>query len=105
MSFEDTLNKVKGFLPSAQLILEVAKNLAKVIPGVSETVGAIELGVKIANGVANEIPTAIKVWNDVQAAANGGREVTSDEWAEWRAQIQEAHDSFTAAVDKVINKE
>jgi hypothetical protein len=104
MSLESIGDKIKGYLPAAAQIATVAATVAKVIPGIGNVVSAIELGIKIANGVANEIPQAVKVWNDVQAAANGGQPVTEDEWAQWKADIDEAHAGFLAAAARVQAK-
>lgn len=104
MSFEDNAKKVLAFLPTLEQIATVAATLAKVVPGVGNVVSAIELGVKIANGIANEVPQAVKVWNDVQAAAAGGQAISDAEWAQWQKDINEAHIAFVSAAAKVINK-
>lgn len=91
------LDKIQGYLPGAAAIAETALAVFKVMPGTSSVVGAIELGIKIANGVANNIPLVVQTWKDIQAAASGGKPVTEDEWAAWQAQVDEAHVSFAAA--------
>lgn len=98
MSLKDTVNKVVVYLPSVLQIAAVATQIAKVLPGAAQIVAGIELGIKIANGLANEVPQVIKTWESIQAAAAGGQPVSEDEWAGWVAQIEEAHTGFVAAV-------
>ncbi len=95
------LEQITGYLPSAAKIAEVALGIFKVMPGTAGVVSAIELGIKIANGIVNEIPVAVKAWEDIQTAASGGKKVTDEEWAAWEADVTQAHDAFRAALARV----
>lgn len=107
MSLEDIGNKIKGFLPAAEQIAEVALTLAKLVPGVGQVASAIELGIKLANGLVNEVPMAVKVWSDAKAAlaSGGGQPVTEAEWTQWKVDIDEAHVGFLAAVARANAKD
>lgn len=98
MTIEDQINT---YLPAAETIADVALNIAKVVPGLSSVEGAIELGIKIANGIANEVPTIVQTWTDIQAAAGGGVAVSTDEWVAWLSQVNDAHAAYIAAAAKI----
>lgn len=95
------MDKIKAYLPAAEVVANVALNIAKVMPVSANVVNAIELGIKVANGLANEVPVAVRTWEDIQAAAAGGVKVTEDEWTVWQEQVDEAHIAFLAAAAKV----
>lgn len=98
MSLPDILKK---YLPTAQVVAEVALNIAKVMPVSANVVNAIELGIKVANGLASEVPIVLQTYKDIQAAAAGGVKVSDDEWATWQTQVDDAHNAFLAAAAKV----
>jgi hypothetical protein len=97
-------DQIKAYLPAAKTIADVALNIAKVIPGLGSAEAAIELGIKVANGIANEVPIVMQTWKDIQDAAAGGVVVSDAEWAAWQAQVDEAHVKFLEAVSRVESK-
>lgn len=95
------MDKIKAYLPAAEVVANIALNIAKVMPISASVVNAIELGIKVANGVANEVPIAVQTWQDIQTAAAGGAKVSDDEWTAWQEQVDHAHVAFLAAAAKV----
>lgn len=104
MNLEQIGGKIRGYLPAASQIADIADTIAAVIPGVGNVVGIIKLAIKVANGVANEIPQAIKALEALQEVRNGGKKMTTAELDELEASIDEAHNAFVVAANKVINK-
>lgn len=98
MTIEDQINT---YLPAAQTIADVALSIARVMPGASSVVGAIELGIKVANGVANEVPVIMQTWNDIQIAAAGGQPVSDADWVAWLSQVNDAHTAYLAAAARI----
>lgn len=98
MSIED---KINAALPVVEKIAEIALTVAKLLPVTASVANAIEMGIKIEQGLANEVPAVIATYNDMKSAAAGGVAITTTEWAEWQAGVDSAHSVFVAAAAKV----
>lgn len=97
-------NKLTALLPSLELIAEVAANIAAILPPTASLVGAIQLGIKVANGVVNEVPLIVQTYDDLKAAVAGGQPISDEQWVEWQAMVDQAHTDFVAAAGEVIAK-
>lgn len=95
----DIGSKILSYLPIAE---EVAMTIAKVFPPTAGIANAIEMGIKIANGVANEVPAIVQTYSDIKTAAEGGAAVTDDQWTAWEGQIKQAHNDLQAAAAAVV---
>lgn len=96
--------KITSLLPTLEQIAEVALNVAKVLPVGGNVISAIQLGVQIANGIANEVPVIVQTYDDIKAAIAGGQPITDDQWAAWQTQVDSAHAEFLADIAKVENQ-
>lgn len=101
MNIEKLKSTAATVLAIGEKVGEIALAIAKVIPATAPVANAIELGIKLANGLAHEAPVALQTWNDIQAAAAGGVPVSDDQWTAWETQISDAHNELQAAAAAV----
>ena len=100
----DIGKKVLSALPVVEQIAGIALTVAKLFPPTASIANAIEMGIKVEQGIRSEVPEIIQTYNDMKAAAAGGVEVTAVQWAAWDQQIADAHSGFLAAAAAVENQ-
>lgn len=80
-------------------ILEVAGVLAPIVPGGAGVVEIVKLVTAVGSGLVNAEPAMVALYDEIKATAAGGPAPTAEQWADWNARADKAHDDLNAALD------
>ena len=100
-TLDTILSTVKEDLPTAIKVITALVPI--LVPGGAVIVGGLTVAsaLGIANGVANEVPDLVNIWNEMQALANAGTAPTAEQWTAWNAAADAAYQQVQADLKKI----
>ena len=86
---------IKALLSTAA---DVAEKVLPLLPIGGEALAAFKLANQVAAGIVAAEPVAKDLYEQITAAAQGGKPVSGEQWAEWEARSDKAHADLQAAL-------